>query len=98
MRFGTQSRYFVFELRAVTSNTTLGAGPSFHSLYVRRRSGLLFNSHLIMYDRRDNETLYPQIYFTGISISNIPSYLVPEYRLICFVSINPNAPFLTSGI
>jgi len=30
-------------------------------------SGLLFNSNLIMYDRRDNETLYPQIYFTGIS-------------------------------
>jgi len=30
-------------------------------------SGLLFNNNLVMYDRRDNETLYPQIYFTGIS-------------------------------
>ena len=29
-------------------------------------SGLLFNSNLIMYDRRDNTTLYPQMSFTGI--------------------------------
>jgi hypothetical protein len=29
-------------------------------------SGLLFNNNLIMYDRRDNSTLYPQMYFTGI--------------------------------
>ena len=26
-------------------------------------SGGLFNSNLVMYDRRDNETLYPQMYF-----------------------------------
>ncbi len=30
-------------------------------------SGRLFNSNLVMYDRRDGETLYPQIYFTGVS-------------------------------
>jgi hypothetical protein len=29
-------------------------------------SGLLFNNNLIMYDRRDGRTLYPQLYFTGI--------------------------------
>ena len=29
-------------------------------------SGLLFNNNLIMYDRRDKTTLYPQMYFTGI--------------------------------
>ncbi len=29
-------------------------------------SGLLFNNNLVMYDRRDNETLYPQMIFTGI--------------------------------
>jgi len=29
-------------------------------------SGLLFNSNLIMYDRRDFITLYPQMYFTGV--------------------------------
>ena len=30
-------------------------------------SGLLINNNLVMYDRRDNETLYPQMIFTGIS-------------------------------
>ena len=30
-------------------------------------SGLLINSNLVMYDRRDNETLYPQMIYTGIS-------------------------------
>ncbi|HJP31651.1 MAG: DUF3179 domain-containing (seleno)protein [Candidatus Latescibacteria bacterium] len=30
-------------------------------------SGLLINSNLVMYDRRDNETLYPQMIFTGIN-------------------------------
>ena len=30
-------------------------------------SGLLFNNNLVMYDRRDDETLYPQVYFTGVS-------------------------------
>jgi hypothetical protein len=30
-------------------------------------SGLLINSNLVMYDRRDNTTLYPQMIFTGIS-------------------------------
>ncbi len=29
-------------------------------------SGLLYNNNLIMYDRRDNSTLYPQLLFTGI--------------------------------
>ena len=29
-------------------------------------SGLLFNNNLIMYDRRDGSTLYPQLYFTAI--------------------------------
>ncbi len=29
-------------------------------------SGLLFNNNLIMYDRRDNETLYPQMIFKGV--------------------------------
>ena len=29
-------------------------------------SGLLFNNNLIMYDRRDDTSLYPQIYFTGV--------------------------------
>jgi hypothetical protein len=30
-------------------------------------SGLLINSNLVMYDRRDNETLYPQMLYTGIN-------------------------------
>lgn len=30
-------------------------------------SGNLFNNNLVMYDRRDDNTLYPQIYFTGVS-------------------------------
>ena len=30
-------------------------------------SGLLVNSNLVMFDRRDDETLYPQMVFTGIS-------------------------------
>ncbi len=30
-------------------------------------SGLLFNSNLIMYDRRDGATLYPQMAFKGVS-------------------------------
>ncbi len=30
-------------------------------------SGLLINSNLVMYDRRDGSTLYPQMIFTGIS-------------------------------
>ena len=30
-------------------------------------SGLLFNNNLVMYDRRDNATLYPQMTFKGIS-------------------------------
>ncbi|MDA0334936.1 MAG: DUF3179 domain-containing (seleno)protein [bacterium] len=30
-------------------------------------SGLLINSNLVMYDRRDNETLYPQMVYTGIN-------------------------------
>ena len=29
-------------------------------------SGLLFNSNLIMYDRRDNETLYPQMLYRAV--------------------------------
>jgi hypothetical protein len=29
-------------------------------------SGLLFNSNLVMYDRRDGESLYPQIIFTSV--------------------------------
>ena len=29
-------------------------------------SGLLINSNLVMYDRRDSETLYPQMIYTGI--------------------------------
>ena len=29
-------------------------------------SGRLYNNNLVMYDRRDGETLYPQLYFTGI--------------------------------
>ena len=29
-------------------------------------SGRLFNNNLVMYDRRDDETLYPQLYFTGV--------------------------------
>lgn len=29
-------------------------------------SGLLFNNNLIMYDRRDNNTLYPQIAYKGV--------------------------------
>ncbi len=29
-------------------------------------SGLLFNNNLIMYDRRDGQTLYPQMTFTGV--------------------------------
>ena len=29
-------------------------------------SGLLFNNNLIMYDRRDDKTLYPQMIFTGV--------------------------------
>jgi hypothetical protein len=30
-------------------------------------SGLLLNSNLVMYDRRDNQTLYPQMIYTGIN-------------------------------
>ena len=30
-------------------------------------SGLLFNNNLVMYDRRDEETLYPQMTYTGVS-------------------------------
>ena len=30
-------------------------------------SGLLINSNLVMYDRGDNETLYPQMIYTGIN-------------------------------
>ena len=30
-------------------------------------SGLLINSNLVMYDRRDNQTLYPQMLYTGIN-------------------------------
>ncbi len=30
-------------------------------------SGLLINSNLVMYDRRDEQTLYPQMIFTGIN-------------------------------
>jgi len=29
-------------------------------------SGLIFNTNLVMYDRRDNNTLYPQIAFIGV--------------------------------
>ena len=29
-------------------------------------SGLLFNNNLILYDRRDHRTLYPQMYFTAV--------------------------------
>ena len=32
-------------------------------------SGMLFNSNLIMYDRRDGNTLYPQMISTGIKDS-----------------------------
>ena len=28
-------------------------------------SGLIYNSNLIMYDRRDDQSLYPQMYFTA---------------------------------
>jgi hypothetical protein len=30
-------------------------------------SGLLINSNLVMYDRRDGEMLYPQIIYTAIN-------------------------------
>ena len=30
-------------------------------------SGMLINSNLVMYDRRDNQTLYPQMIYTGIA-------------------------------
>ena len=30
-------------------------------------SGLLINSNLVMYDRRDGETLYPQMIYTAIN-------------------------------
>ena len=30
-------------------------------------SGLIYNSNLVMYDRRDGQTLYPQMYFTGVN-------------------------------
>ena len=30
-------------------------------------SGLLFNSNLVMYDRRDGQTLYPQMFYRGVS-------------------------------
>ena len=39
-------------------------------------SGLLFNNNLIMYDRRDGETLYPQMTFSGIKGSNLSESLV----------------------
>ena len=29
-------------------------------------SGLLFNNNLVMYDRRDNDTLYPKMIFSGV--------------------------------
>ncbi len=44
-------------------NTTDGIGRQFEFGV----SGLLANSNLIMYDRRDFETLYPQMIYTGIS-------------------------------
>lgn len=30
-------------------------------------SGLLYNTNLVMYDRRDGQTLYPQIYASGVN-------------------------------
>ncbi|MCZ6636405.1 MAG: DUF3179 domain-containing protein [bacterium] len=38
-------------------------------------SGLLFNNNLIMYDRRDGQTLYPQMIFSGIDGPNSGSDL-----------------------
>ncbi len=40
-------------------------------------SGMLFNSNLIMYDRRDGNTLYPQMISTGIRGSFEPLTLMP---------------------
>jgi hypothetical protein len=44
-------------------------------------SGRLFNNNLVMYDRRDGETLYPQLYFTGVSGSDLPPWNVPISRV-----------------
>jgi hypothetical protein len=48
---------------AMNFNTTDAAGERFE-LGV---SGLLINSNLVMYDRRDDQTLYPQMIYTGFN-------------------------------
>jgi len=54
----------VFDADAIGGDLTLGV------------SGLLYNNNLIMYDRRDGDTLYPQMYFTGVSGPNKGTELV----------------------
>ena len=64
-------------------------------------SGLLFNNNLILYDRRDNNTLYPQIYFTGIegerqgeSLTLLP---VVETRWSTWKRLHPDSKVVNSG-
>ena len=64
-------------------------------------SGLLFNNNLIMYDRRDGSTLYPQLYFTAIdgprqgeSLDLLP---VAETRWGTWKRLYPDTQVVASG-
>ena len=63
-------------------------------------SGMLFNNNLIMYDRRD-ETLYPQIYFTGLDESGTGESLslmpVVETTWASWKKLHPDTRVVESG-
>ena len=64
-------------------------------------SGLLFNTNLVMYDRRDGRTLYPQLYFTSVqgprhgeSLTLLP---VTETRWSTWKRLHPNTQVVAEG-
>lgn len=64
-------------------------------------SGLLYNNNLIIYDRRDNATLYPQIYTAGIEGSHRGEALtllpVLETTWRTWKALHPNTRVIESG-
>jgi hypothetical protein len=64
-------------------------------------SGLLFNTNLVMYDRRDGRTLYPQLYFTSVqgprrgeSLTLLP---VVETRWSTWKRLHPDTQVVAYG-
>ena len=64
-------------------------------------SGLLWNNNLIMYDRRDGSTLYPQIFSTAVDGprqgETLPLLPVMETNWSTWVRLHPDTRVIASG-